>query len=99
MIDDDLYDYPYQFMELKLSDELCMLINYSCEPNLGFSGIDYMLALRYFQPGEEIGYDFQCMETEATFYKIENCKCGSLFCRKNISKFDHYRSLDWQNRI
>jgi hypothetical protein len=99
MIDDDLYDYPYQFMDLKLSDELCMIINHSCEPNMGFSGIDCMVAIRDIEPGEEISYDYQCMETEATLYEIESCKCGSLFCRKDISKFDHYRNLDWQNRM
>ena len=99
MVDDDLYDYPYQFMELKLSEELCMIINHSCEPNLGFSGIDYMVAIKDIEPGDEISYDYQCMETEPTFYRIDNCKCGSLLCRKEISKFDNYRNVDWQNRM
>ena len=99
MVDDDLYDIPEKFMELKLSEELCMIINHSCEPNLGFSSLDEMVAIRDIQPGDEIAYDYQCMETEATFYQISDCRCGSLVCRKHISKFDHYRDVDWQNRM
>lgn len=99
MVDDDLYDMPEKFMDLAVSEELCMLINHSCEPNLGFSSLDDMIAIRDIETGEEIAYDYQCMDTEATFYKITDCKCGSLLCRKNISRFDQYRNVDWQNRM
>jgi SET domain-containing protein len=100
MVDDDLYDMPENFIDLKISEELCMIINHSCEPNLGFSSEQMdMIAIRDIEVGEEIAYDYQYMETEATFYEIKECKCGSKLCRKDLlTKFDIYRNVDWQNR-
>ncbi|CAF0945321.1 unnamed protein product [Brachionus calyciflorus] len=96
MVEDDLFDWPRNYIEQTIS-EGCMYFNHSCDPNCGFLAIDTSLvvAIRDIEPGEELTYDYQCMDTEASFYAGLNCKCGSFKCRGVLS-FDFYRNLDWQ---
>lgn len=98
MVDDDLYDWPRDFIDQKLN-EVCMFFNHSCDPNCGFQALDSSLvvAIRDIQPGEELTYDYQCMDTEASFYDGLSCKCGSFKCR-GVLRFDQYRNVDWQNQ-
>lgn len=97
MVDDDLYDWPRNFIEQTLSEN-CMFFNHSCDPNCGFQALDSSLvvAIRDIEPGEELTYDYQCMDTEASFYDGLECKCGSFKCR-GVLRFDLYRNVDWQN--
>lgn len=96
MIDDDLYDWPKFYMEQKCVCS-CLFFNHGCDPNcyLGHSvkGFSF-LAIRDIEPDEELTYDYQFFDTEASFYEI-NCKCGSYKCRGRL-KFDEYRNTDWQ---
>jgi SET domain-containing protein len=81
MVDDDLYNFPKFYKEKILVDN-CAYINHSCEPNCGFdSGEPHlMIALKEINKDEELTYDYQMTDTEASFFDI-NCKCGSQGCR------------------
>ncbi len=81
MIDDDIYDWPKNYVEQKLIED-CMFFNHSCEPNCGFATLDSSLvvAIRDIECGEELTYDYQFMDTEASHYTGINCKCGSAKC-------------------
>jgi hypothetical protein len=95
MVDDDLFDWPREWRTRKLT-ESCMLFNHSCDPTCGFASKDEALvvAIRDIDPGEELTYDYQCMDTEISFYAGLNCRCGSYNCRGTL-KFDMYRNMDW----
>jgi hypothetical protein len=69
MVDDDLYDWPRDYLEEKLNEN-CMFFNHSCDPTCGFQALDSSLvvAIRDILPGEELTYDYQCMDTEASLY-------------------------------
>lgn len=99
MVDDDLFDWPRGFVTQELHED-CMYFNHSCDPNCGFQSLDSALvvALRDIEIGEELTYDYQCMDSEASFYAGLNCKCGTDKCRGVLS-FDHYRNVDWQNAL
>jgi SET domain-containing protein len=55
-----------------------------------------VVAIRDIQPGEELTYDYQCMDTEPSFYDGIKCCCRSFKCR-GVLRFDQYRNVDWQN--
>jgi len=97
MVDDDTYDWPRDWLVQKLHED-CMFFNHSCDPNCGFQALDSSLvvAIRDIEIGEELCYDYQCMDTEASFYDGLNCACGSFKCR-GVLRFDLYRNVDWQN--
>jgi SET domain-containing protein len=99
MVEDDLFDWPRNWAERKVS-EGCMYFNHSCDPNCGFQALDSSLvvAIRDIQPGEELTYDYQCMDTEPSFYDGIKCCCRSFKCR-GILRFDQYRNVDWQNQF
>lgn len=54
-----------------------------------------VVAIRDIEIGEELCYDYQCMDTEASFYDGLDCVCGSFKCRGKL-RFDQYRNVDWQ---
>jgi SET domain-containing protein len=97
MVDDDTFDWPRDYVEQNLPED-CMLFNHSCDPNCGFQALDSSLvvAIRNIEPGEELTYDYQCMDTEPSFYDGLDCRCGSFKCRGKL-RFDMYRNVDWQN--
>ena len=98
MVDDDLYDWPKNYMEERLVED-CMFFNHSCDPTCGFGGIDSALvvAIRDIDVGEELTYDYQFMDTEPSFYDGINCRCGEKKCR-GVLRFDKYRNVDWQKK-
>ncbi len=55
--------------------------NHSCGPNLGFKGQMALVALRDIMPGEELTFDYAMSETYDQKFE---CRCGSIFCRKEI---------------
>lgn len=97
MVDDDLYDWPKDLLGQTLHED-CMFFNHSCDPNTGFNALDssVVIAIRDIDEGEELCYDYQCMDTEASLYDGLQCRCGSFKCRGTLS-FDQYRNVDWQN--
>jgi hypothetical protein len=44
MIDDDIFDWPRDYKELKLNED-CMFFNHSCDPNCGFNSLDSGLVI------------------------------------------------------
>ena len=98
MIDDDVYDWPKNFMEERLVEE-CMFFNHSCEPTCGFDmGSPFcVVAITDIIAGDELTYDYQFMDTEPSFYDGINCKCGTKKCR-GVLRFDQYRNVDWQRK-
>lgn len=99
MTDDDTYAWPCGWKEQKLTEQ-CMFINHSCDPNCGFRDgkPSVVIAIRDIEPGEELVYDYQCMDSEAGFMDGVQCACGSKKCRGKL-RFDLYRNVDWQMRL
>jgi len=100
MVDDDMFDWPRTYNTTQSVGEPCMYFNHSCDPNCGFASLDsgLVVAIRDIEAGEELTYDYQCMDTEATFYDGLECACGSAKCRGTL-RFDQYRNVDWQARL
>jgi len=100
MVDDDMFDWPRTYNTTQTVSEPCMYFNHACDPNCGFQALDSSLvvAIRDIEPGEELTYDYQCMDTEATFYDGLECACGSSKCRGTL-RFDQYRNVDWQTKF
>ncbi|MFA6158016.1 MAG: SET domain-containing protein-lysine N-methyltransferase [Candidatus Paceibacterota bacterium] len=59
-------------------------VNHSCEPNTGFKGSNFMVAMRDIEAGEEILYDYAMIiasNPKSTEYFTMKCLCGSKDCR------------------
>ena len=104
MIDDDTFDLPKSFpkefqKDLKEPQLLgdCIFYNHSCDPNCAYLSLDTYtaVAIRDIECGEEMTFDYQNFETEASFDAGLVCKCGSFNCR-GVLLFDQYRNIDWQ---
>ena len=101
-VDDDTFYWPLE-LNVKNADKITfengLCFNHSCEPNtIFFETEDEILMIYAFKDitiGEEITYDYQCIELETSFYREMQCKCGSLKCR-GILKLNDYRNVDWQ---
>jgi hypothetical protein len=65
-------------------------INHSCEPNLGYDGIDAIIALRGISPGEEIRMDYGTYSF--SFDHEFTCTCGAWSCRGRVQR-DDWKSL------
>ncbi|XP_065680280.1 uncharacterized protein LOC105843597 [Hydra vulgaris] len=95
MVDHDTYVLPKNWEELKL-ECICTLFNHSCQPNSALVENDHFVALRDIAAGEELTYDYQTLETEASLDVGLNCKCGSDNCR-GVLLYDLYRNDKWQS--
>jgi len=66
-------------------------VNHSCNPNAGFRGQLFMVAMKNIIAGEEIVYDYAMImhtnERSNSFFTF-NCVCGSKACRKVIGERD-----------
>lgn len=66
-------------------------INHSCDPNAGFKGQIFVVALREILAGEQVTYDYamvMCPDPESnTFFQME-CRCGSPRCRGVVTEDD-----------
>ncbi len=75
-------------------------INHSCEPNLGFKGQLFIVAMRDIKKGEEISYDYAMVmnsnEDSSTYFKMK-CLCGSTDCRNEIAE-DDWKILELQKK-
>ena len=65
--------------------------NHSCDPNSGFKGQVFLVAMRDIKVGEEITFDY-CMTVSASVGSdmvfTMDCACGSPCCRKTITEQD-----------
>ncbi len=87
MLSDDIFDWPRNYVEQALGED-CMFFNHSCDANCGFTqlpsshnSISHVIAIRDIKSGEELTYDYQCMDAEGSHYTGINCRCGSIKCR------------------
>ena len=66
-------------------------VNHSCDPNAGFHGQIFLVAMRDIAQGEEITFDYaMCLGDgphAAAPYRLE-CQCGSAQCRGWITDRD-----------
>lgn len=70
------------FNELNIS----FFFNHSCEPNMGFDEDGDFVALRDIDAGEELSYDYGCLESGPDF--AFDCACGAATCRGRITGSD-----------
>jgi len=64
------------------------MLNHSCNPNCGATGISTIVAIKQIEVGEEITFDYAM--TDASSYDEFVCFCGQANCRKKIT------GNDWQ---
>jgi len=65
--------------------------NHSCDPNSGFKGQVFLVAMRDIRAGDEITFDYamtvsESVESDMVF--CLKCSCGSPLCRKTITEQD-----------
>jgi uncharacterized protein len=60
--------------------------NHSCEPNLGYRGVDTLVAMRSILPGERLTVDYEM--TERSDWRM-SCLCKTPSCRGIIGTFDN----------
>ena len=65
--------------------------NHSCDPNSGFRGQVFLVAMRDIKAGEEVTFDYGMTVSESAgsdmVFKMD-CACGSPNCRKTITEQD-----------
>ncbi|MCL4682941.1 MAG: SET domain-containing protein-lysine N-methyltransferase [Rhodocyclaceae bacterium] len=75
-------------------------VNHSCDPNAGFKGQLFLVAMRAISPGEEIAYDYAMVmhpsPKSAAIFSMQ-CHCGSSQCRGRVTE-DDWRKPELQAR-
>jgi uncharacterized protein len=61
--------------------------NHSCEPNAGFKGQIFMVAMEKIKKGEEVTFDYAMVLGGSEPYKL-NCLCKRNICRRKITNND-----------
>lgn len=88
-ITDNLVIGPYFKEEIFESESF----NHSCEPNAGFKGQIFLVAMKNIKKREQITFDYAMVLSKSKntkFYKLK-CLCGSKKCRGYIT------DNDWKN--
>jgi hypothetical protein len=68
--------------------------NHSCNPNAGFHGQIFLVAMRDIAKDEEITFDYAMIISESVGNKIDigdidmDCRCGATNCRKRFTEND-----------
>lgn len=65
--------------------------NHSCNPNSGFKGQIFLVAMRNIKEGEEITFDYAMVlsESDGSDMKFKmKCECGSQNCRRTVTEDD-----------
>ena len=73
--------------------------NHSCDPNAGFNGQIFLVAMRNIKEDEEITFDYAMVLQKmpgVKFYKLK-CLCGSQKCRGFVTEND-WKTKDLQKR-
>jgi uncharacterized protein len=68
-------------------DGVMMLVNHSCEPNLGLAGNILLVSMRDIAAGEELTIDYALFLGDPGF--TMDCHCGAAACRGTV------RGTDW----
>lgn len=84
-IHDDVFLTPRTAEEVA---DMVIMINHSCDANVGFDGQVTYVAIRDIPPGEELCHDYAMARTAP--YQLENCACGAVDCRGTVT------NEDWQ---
>ena len=69
-------------------EPVMLVLNHSCEPNVGFAGNTALVAMRDIGPGEELTTDYALFDDHD---EVMECRCGTPSCRGTIS------GKDWQH--
>ena len=77
-------------------DDVMMLVNHSCEPNLGMGGNIALVSMRDIEPGEELTIEYALFLCGGPAVVLE-CHCGSAACRGTVTGTDWMRK-DLQER-
>jgi hypothetical protein len=95
---DKLQDYPMQIEERFVigsrnyhDAEDTDFFNHSCDPNSGFNGQIFLVAMRDIKKDEEITFDYAMVVSESVGSAIVfemDCNCGTRKCRKKITEND-----------
>ncbi len=67
------------------------LFNHSCEPNIGFRGQIFLVALTEINKGEEVTFDYAMVVSESIDSDIKfemECRCRFPGCRNTITEDD-----------
>lgn len=81
-------------LTIKKSDEVeaGSFVNHSCNPNAGYRGQIFLVAMRDIKMNEEITFDYAMVLSDKEKYSMK-CSCESRNCRGIVT------SSDWKNRI
>ncbi len=90
-IEDDFYIAPRAPDEVF---DMSVMINHSCDPNVGFRGNVIYVALRVIATGEELFHDYAMERSDD--YTLD-CHCGSKLCRGKVTGND-WKLPDLQQR-
>jgi uncharacterized protein len=71
-------------------DGVMMLVNHSCDPNVGMGGNVALVSMRDIDIGEELTIDYALFVGEPGF--AMECRCGTSNCRHAISGEDWMRA-------
>jgi hypothetical protein len=82
-IHDDFVLGPKLYDEIEEAD----FFNHSCDPNAGFRGQMFLVAMRNIEAGEQVCFDYG-MAVSCEYHL--DCLCGTPICRKIIT------GNDWQ---
>ena len=91
-------DYPMQIEERfvigsreERAPENADYFNHSCDPNAGFKGQIFLVAMSDIDKDEEVTFDYAMVVSESVgssiIFEME-CECGSRICRKQITEND-----------
>jgi hypothetical protein len=83
-ITDDLYLAALRENEY---EDVMMLVNHSCEPNLGMGGNIALVSMRDIVPGEELTIEYALFLCAGPGTVVE-CHCGSATCRGKVTGTD-----------
>lgn len=70
--------------------------NHSCNPNAGFKGQLFLVAMRDIEPNEQVTFDYAMTLGGKKPYKLK-CFCGAKNCRKIITNYD-WKSYKLQSK-
>ncbi|MBW2976092.1 SET domain-containing protein [Candidatus Woesearchaeota archaeon] len=92
---EDAQDHPMQIEERFVFGtrelESADFFNHSCNPNSGFKGQIFLVAMGDIKKGEEITFDYAMVVSESVgsdiIFKM-SCNCGSQNCRKVVTESD-----------
>ena len=93
-----LQEYPMQIEERfvlgrrgAVKPEPADFFNHSCEPNCGFKGQIFLVAMRSVLRGEEVTFDYGMVVSESVGSDIVfemNCRCNTKSCRNMVTEND-----------